>query len=650
MTKTASLVLGAGCRTAGRRAIVLVFLLCLVALPARSQTLTWTSDGKTYELVPPSEEVLGMIASISHYGGTVMNYAVYEAKDCDNATATYGVVNGKRERRIIYDGAFLEELARSAKSDWARVAVLAHEIGHHVNAHTFLGDGTLAGSRAAELEADLYAGWVLGMMGAQLAECQRMWDYLPDPANVDQSTHPARADRKKSVGEGWYRAQHLKRNTNPTPDFGTSCPIIRLDVPGVSATEYRGKFGDREAALKLVWEVDGSALGRCDLVDAKGVKSGTLVKGSKSILGGVRLEQYESCVVLASLDLFTSNVYGYEYLNGKCVLTNGSEEQVSLKSVLPRLTSTDWTKLPSWPYPSTTTPAPAPPGSRLPSPFDYKPPSPFENPLPQPSSTAKLPWYDSPWKDWVPPPLPPVQEAPKVAEISTIGGFAGAWFCVTSKGTPYTLQSYRVESQFPADYIKTYREKGYFVTHVAGDGGGWAVVTSKGAAITEQKILGPSLLPRAEVETLHAQGWRLTSIAGFQDQWVVVMSKGTPLGEQQISALGEWPESWIKERQTQGYRITAVAGDTNTQLADSRIVVMSRNAGLGEQVWSDGGSFPRDWIREKWNQNFRITGASGYSRWRIVMSKDSGLTDQAYPPISQQFPDDHVAKEWRGEQ
>jgi hypothetical protein len=81
------------------------------------------------------------------------------------------------------------------------MALLAHEIGHHLNGHTI----RRSGSRPdLELEADEFAGFVLKKMGASLSEAQQVMKYIAK--SKGSKTHPARALRMSAIKKGWNRA------------------------------------------------------------------------------------------------------------------------------------------------------------------------------------------------------------------------------------------------------------------------------------------------------------------------------------------------------------------------------------------------------------------------------------------------------------
>jgi hypothetical protein len=109
------------------------------------------------------------------------------------------VSHGKRY--VLYNPEFIAWITKLTKSKWAAMALLAHEVGHHLNGHTL----RKGGSRPAlELEADEFAGFILHRLGASLEESQEVMKYIARPEITD--THPARASRMLAIQSGWNRA------------------------------------------------------------------------------------------------------------------------------------------------------------------------------------------------------------------------------------------------------------------------------------------------------------------------------------------------------------------------------------------------------------------------------------------------------------
>lgn len=186
----------------------LIILICFysqvtVALdPGMYSTLTPSSNKETgKKIYTGGEYVDGANEIIELILRTIGLRASFEVKRANvpNAAAVY--YHGKRY--ILYNPSFIVAMNKAAGTPWASVAILAHEIGHHVKGHTLDGKGSLP---AIELEADDFSGFVLRKMGASLPDAQLAMKII---ANAKATkTHPARDDRLTAIANGWNRAAH----------------------------------------------------------------------------------------------------------------------------------------------------------------------------------------------------------------------------------------------------------------------------------------------------------------------------------------------------------------------------------------------------------------------------------------------------------
>jgi hypothetical protein len=128
---------------------------------------------------------------------SVMNLKVnFEVREANVPNAGAVFYNGKRY--ILYNPVFIKQIDRAARTDWASISILAHEIGHHVKGHTFRSGGN---SYEQELEADEFSGLVLKRMGATLEESQRAINMIA--SDRASATHPAKAYRLDAIAKGW---------------------------------------------------------------------------------------------------------------------------------------------------------------------------------------------------------------------------------------------------------------------------------------------------------------------------------------------------------------------------------------------------------------------------------------------------------------
>lgn len=150
---------------------------------------------------------------------TVGLEASFEVRRANVPNAAAVVYKGKRY--ILYNPSFIGAMNKAAKTPWASVAVLAHEVGHHLSGHTLDGKGSLP---AIELEADEFSGYVLRKMGASLSEAQLAMKIIAN-AKATQ-THPGRNDRLLAIASGWNHADDQlagrdvsgKKNPPTTPE------------------------------------------------------------------------------------------------------------------------------------------------------------------------------------------------------------------------------------------------------------------------------------------------------------------------------------------------------------------------------------------------------------------------------------------------
>ena len=168
--------------------------------------------------------------------GLQPNFHIF-AGNVPNAAA---VIQGDT-RLIVYNQRWMEQLGNATGSDWARLAVLAHEVGHHLQNHTLEGGGSRP---ERELEADEYAGFTLQRMGATLEQTVQLTQIFPDDGS---RTHPGRRAREAAFTNGWMKSRDMTPNPGgndrtsgsetvrdpslpppPPPDPRTTTPQVEL--------------------------------------------------------------------------------------------------------------------------------------------------------------------------------------------------------------------------------------------------------------------------------------------------------------------------------------------------------------------------------------------------------------------------------------
>ena len=123
----------------------------------------------------------------------------FETRSANIPNAAAVVQAGKRY--IMYNPNFIASVEKAAGDKWASIAILAHEIGHHLNGHTIAGIGSRP---SIELEADEFSGFVLRKMGASLSQAQLAMKVAADQRT--SATHPGKTDRLNYIAYGWNKA------------------------------------------------------------------------------------------------------------------------------------------------------------------------------------------------------------------------------------------------------------------------------------------------------------------------------------------------------------------------------------------------------------------------------------------------------------
>lgn len=126
--------------------------------------------------------------------GVAERIVVRASADTQNAEAQ---ISDNNQRYIFYNASFMQEMQAKTGRYWSLVFVVAHEVGHHIAGHLdFQGQ-----NHQIELEADRYAGFILGRMGASYDDAIAAVRTI---ASVEASiSHPPRDQRIQAVSLGW---------------------------------------------------------------------------------------------------------------------------------------------------------------------------------------------------------------------------------------------------------------------------------------------------------------------------------------------------------------------------------------------------------------------------------------------------------------
>lgn len=166
-------------------------VLCFLAILALSRSVT-AQHARMNEAAAKEA-----VHRIVRHSGLLPNFTVREDEHVATAVA---YIKG-RERVIAYNPSFISSMLDSARTDWAAVSVLAHEIAHHLLGHTLDPEAMHPGD---ELSCDRYSGFILQRMGVSLEESLAA---IAVAGNVHGTrNHPPKHARSAAIQQGWEEA------------------------------------------------------------------------------------------------------------------------------------------------------------------------------------------------------------------------------------------------------------------------------------------------------------------------------------------------------------------------------------------------------------------------------------------------------------
>jgi hypothetical protein len=186
-------------------------------------------------------DVVNEILSVS---GLAPNFQVIETEEVGNAAA----VIIEKERYLAFNPVWMDRYRNDPNAQWQLYAVMAHEVGHHLQGHTLTG----LGSRPpTELEADEYAGFTLAALGASLDQALSLWQTLDVEGSA---THPARSQRLEAVTRGWNRGTSRANGAlaNNAPVVTRAEDPIILQMPRLPDRAETCLDGPTSSNLELV--------------------------------------------------------------------------------------------------------------------------------------------------------------------------------------------------------------------------------------------------------------------------------------------------------------------------------------------------------------------------------------------------------------
>jgi hypothetical protein len=165
----------------------------------------------SFKSVYEAKQVVNIMLDVINWKN--VNFNLKEQNGIQNAYAT---MNGG-QRWIVYDNNFLEDIDAYAKTKWASISIMAHEMGHHYYDHVVSGKGSNVPS---EIEADAFSGYMIQKQGGTLEQALAAMTAIGTDRQT--ATHPAKADRLTAITRGWNAAK--ANTTATTANIGATTP------------------------------------------------------------------------------------------------------------------------------------------------------------------------------------------------------------------------------------------------------------------------------------------------------------------------------------------------------------------------------------------------------------------------------------------
>lgn len=201
----------------------------------KSRITTFQAEG---EAVAIFRQIIG------NQGLSATTIEIRASGDVANAAA---FVDGDGKRVIAYNTIFMQEVKDKTGRYWALISILAHEVGHHLNFHTYTpGQPPPAQSHNDELEADYFSGHALARMGATLEDALSA---MRKVALVEETaTHPGRDARLQAIALGWKAASAASptASVSPPPTTPTPFPTAPAAPPPPAAPQALPRPSERE--------------------------------------------------------------------------------------------------------------------------------------------------------------------------------------------------------------------------------------------------------------------------------------------------------------------------------------------------------------------------------------------------------------------
>ena len=187
--------------------------------------------------------------------GASKRFILQPCDNINNAVAT----SYKGIRYILYDRDFMSSL--NSGDNWENLFILAHEVGHHINGHSLdlvlyvtevVEPETLVNQRKQELEADEFAGFILGKLGATLEQTSSSINLMASNSDDTYSTHPSKSKRLAAINKGHKKGLGIETAIYETSTkLETSEEYFYSGYVKKKAKDFYGAILDYNKAIEL---------------------------------------------------------------------------------------------------------------------------------------------------------------------------------------------------------------------------------------------------------------------------------------------------------------------------------------------------------------------------------------------------------------
>jgi hypothetical protein len=209
--------------------LILMLLFSTAVLAQRKVVLSgdycgFSTESKYQEfyVYDPDDEIRALVKKICDLVSVQPNFIIKRGP-VDNAIA---LVDSNHNREIYYSQYFF----RSLNSDAYKVAVLAHEIGHHLNNHLLSKSDRRPQD---ELEADRFAGSILCKMSIPLEAVNELLNF--QCSEKATGAYPSRNERREAFAVG-YSDAGCGKGSGATPLTNEFGPAFRLNAKESATT------------------------------------------------------------------------------------------------------------------------------------------------------------------------------------------------------------------------------------------------------------------------------------------------------------------------------------------------------------------------------------------------------------------------------